>query len=227
MNMLTIPFPVFTGKDVSFMLICYLLGSFTSGYYWVRWRTGMDIRLVGSGNVGAKNVGRLLGPTGFCITLLMDVAKGVIAVALATYAGLNANAIVACVLAVVAGHNWPPQLRFQGGKGVATSIGALLAFDPLATFVVLVLFLPLWAFIRSFTLAGLLAFAIAPLFLFLVGFENPSIATLSFLAILMSITHRKNIREEFGKLFRTAKSSALSSTAGEGASTDKEPGHEP
>src|SRR6185503_17154289 len=117
-------------------------------------------------------------------------------VAVATYAGLGADAIVACILAVVAGHNWPAQLRFHGGKGVATSTGALLAFDPLATLVVLILFLPLWGFVRSFTLSGLLAFAITPLVLFLAGFENPSIAALSFLAILMLITHRRNIREE-------------------------------
>src|SRR5690349_12036601 len=118
MNTLSTTFPVFSGKDATFVLICYVLGSFTSGYYWVRWRTGQDIRLLGSGNVGAKNVGRLLGPTGFCITLLMDVAKGAIAVGVGIYAGLGSDAIVACILAVVAGHNWPAQLRFQGGKGV-------------------------------------------------------------------------------------------------------------
>ena len=171
-------------------------------------------------------MGRVLGPTGFCITLLMDVAKGVVGVALATYSGLGADAIVACVLAVVAGHNWPPQLRFHGGKGVATSFGALLAFDSLAVLVVLVLFLPLWAFVRSFTLAGLLAFAITPLVLFLGGFENPSIAALSFLAILMLITHRKNIREEFAKIFRTDKPSALRGTVAEDGSMDKDTGHE-
>lgn len=202
--MSSIPVPVFTGKEMTFMAICYLLGSFTSGYYWVRWRTGQDIRLVGSGNVGAKNVGRVLGPSGFCITLLLDVAKGVIAVALASYAKLSDEGVVACILAVVAGHNWPAQLRFQGGKGVATSIGALVAFDSLAALVVLILFLPLWGLVRSFILSGLLAFAITPLVLFLAGFENPSIAALSFLAILMLITHRKNIREEF-KIFRSVK----------------------
>jgi glycerol-3-phosphate acyltransferase PlsY len=215
MNMSSIQVPVFTGKEMTIMALCYLLGSFTSGYYWVRWRTGQDIRLIGSGNVGARNVGRVLGPTGFCITLLMDVAKGVIAVALANYASLSSDAVVACILAVVTGHNWPAQLRFHGGKGVATSVGALLAFDSLATLVVLLLFLPLWALARSFTLGGLLAFAIAPLVLFLAGFDNPSIAALSFLAILMLITHRKNIREEFGRVFRTSKTS-----------TEKDIGHE-
>ena len=213
--MSSIPIPVFTGKEMTFMVICYLLGGFASGYYWVRWRTGLDIRLVGSGNVGARNVGRLLGPGGFCITLLMDVAKGVIAVGLASYAKLSEEGMVACMLAVVAGHNWPLQLRFHGGKGVATSIGALLAFDSLSALVVLLLFLPLWALARSFTVAGLLAFAIAPLVLFLAGFGNPSIAALSFLAILMLVTHRKNIREEFARIFRTGK-----------PSTEKEIGHE-
>jgi acyl phosphate:glycerol-3-phosphate acyltransferase len=215
MNMSSIPMPVFTGKEMTFMVICYLLGSFTSGYYWVRWRTGQDIRLVGSGNVGARNVGRVLGPTGFCITLLMDVAKGVIAVALAVRAGLSNEGTVACILAVVAGHNWPAQLRFHGGKGVATSVGALLAFDSLAALVVLVLFLPLWGLVRSFVLSGLLAFGIAPLVLFLGGFENSSIAALSFLAIMMLITHRKNIREEFTKMFRTGKPSTEKDTGDE------------
>ena len=215
MNMSAIPIPVFTGKDMTFAVICYLLGSFTSGYYWVRWRTGQDIRLVGSGNVGAKNVGRILGPMGFCITLLLDVAKGALAVGIANFAALSPEGVVVCILAVVAGHNWPFQLRFHGGKGVATSVGALLAFDPLAALAVLVFFLPLWGLARSFTLGGLLAFGIAPLGLFLAGFDNPPIAALSFLAILMLITHRKNIREEFTRIFRTHKTS-----------TEKDSGHE-
>src|SRR5204863_318284 len=78
----------------------------------------------------------------------------------------------------------------------------------------------------SFTFAGLLAFAITPLVLFLGGFENPSIAALSFLAILMLITHRKNIREEFAKIFRTDKPSALRGTVAEDGSMDKDTGHE-
>ena len=139
-----------------------------------------------------------------------------LAVAIANYAGVSTDGVVACILAVVAGHNWPAQLRFHGGKGVATSIGALLAFDSLGMLVVLMLFLPIRGLVRSFTLSGLLAFAIAPLVLFLAGFENPSIAAFSFLAILMLITHRKNIREEFGRVFRTGK-----------PSTDKDTGHEP
>ena len=182
------------------MLLAYVLGTLSAGYYWVRWRTGLDIRQVGSGNVGARNVGRVTGTTGFLVTLLWDVTKGALAVGLATYFHLTDEGVVACILAVVAGHNWPVQLRFQGGKGVATSVGALLAFDPWAALMLCVAFVPLWAVIRNFTLSGLLAFAVTPLVLFLAGFGNPVVAALSFLAILLIATHRKNIREEFARI---------------------------
>ncbi len=181
--------------------VCYLLGCFASGYYWVRWRTGLDIRQHGSGNAGARNVGRLLGPSGFLVTLLFDFTKGALAVGLATFFGLSPEGLIAAMLAVVAGHTWPFQLRFQGGKGVATSLGAILAYDPLIALVLLVLFLPAWALLRSFTMSGLLAFALSPLVIFLCGLEHVEVAALSLLAILVHLTHRKNIREEFARFF--------------------------
>ena len=58
-----------TGKDISVVLACYFLGCFTAGYYWMRLRTGLDIRSQGSGNVGARNVGRALGVPGFMVTI--------------------------------------------------------------------------------------------------------------------------------------------------------------
>ena len=206
----SIPFSPLTGKEVSFVVLSYLLGTFTAGYYWVRWRKGLDIRQVGSGNVGARNVGRITGPTGFLVTLLWDVTKGAMAVGLATYFHLSAEGAVACILAVVAGHNWPVQLRFHGGKGVATSVGAILAFDPWAALILCITFLPLWAIVRNLTLSGLLAFAVAPLVLFLAGFGNPIVAALSFLALMLLITHRKNIREEIAGILpgRTVKHAA-------------------
>ena len=200
MTMTSIPLPPLTGKEMSFAVLAYILGTFTAGYYWVRWRTGLDIRQVGSGNVGARNVGRVTGAPGFLVTLLWDVTKGAMAVGLATYFKLSDEGTVACILAVVAGHNWPAQLRFHGGKGVATSIGAILAFDPWAALVLCLAFLPLWALVRSLTLSGLLAFGVAPLILFIAGFGNPIVAALSFLAIILLLTHRKNIREEIARI---------------------------
>jgi glycerol-3-phosphate acyltransferase PlsY len=196
----TLPqFNWFTGQEWLLLAACYGLGCCTAGYYWVRWRTGLDLRLQGSGNVGARNVGRLVGPSGFVVTLLIDGLKGALAVRLAIYFGATPELKVACLIAVIVGHNWPLQLRFHGGKGIATSIGALLAYDSFIVLIILALFLPTIALLRNFTLSGLLAFALTPLGLFLYGSPNVDVAAISFIAIIVLISHRKNIREELGR----------------------------
>lgn len=190
-----------TGKEFALIVASYALGCFASGYYWVRWRTGQDIRQLGSGTVGARNVGRVLGPWGFVITLLLDATKGAAAVGLGTYFGARPDALVAVVLAVVVGHNWPVQLGFRGGKGVAASLGAILAYDPLIALLLVMVFLPVLAVVRAFTLSGLLAFALAPLLVHYCGLGNVETAAVSFLAILVVISHHKNIREEIARLW--------------------------
>src|SRR5579859_7966679 len=113
------------GRVAGILAASYLLGCFTSGYYFVRWRLGQDIRDSGSGNVGARNVGRLLGAPGFLATTAADVAKGMLAVWLALEFTHDFRLAGLAMLTVVLGHIWPVQLGFRGGKGVATSIGAL------------------------------------------------------------------------------------------------------
>lgn len=189
-----------SGRELTWIITSYFLGCFTGGYYWTRWRTGRDIRGVGSGNVGARNVGRLLGGWGFLITFLLDFAKGVLAVAGATYLKLGPEALVATVVAVAAGHNWPVQLQFRGGKGIAVSLGALLAYDPFIILCLLAVFLPTFAILRTFTLSGMLAFAVAPMIGFLCGLEKEGVAAVSFLAVLSLITHRRNIRKDVARL---------------------------
>src|SRR5712692_2973148 len=195
------PINVVTGKEITTLAACYLLGCFTSGYYWVRWRTGQDIRERGSGNVGARNVGRMLGPASFVLTLLLDLGKGALAVGMALYFGLRPEMVIAAMLAVVMGHNWPMQLRFQGGKGIATSLGALLAYDSLLPVILVALLLPCLAVSRNFTVSGLLAFALSPLVAFLCGLETMEVVATSLLAILVLVSHQKNIRGEFARVF--------------------------
>ena len=187
-------------KETLMILAGYVLGCFTAGYYLVRWRTGEDIRLTGSGSVGATNVGRLLGRPGFMLTVLLDFSKGVFAVWLADYFRLKPEPMMMTMLAVAAGHIWPMQLWFRGGKGVATSLGAILVFDYVIALVYAGLFLALFGLMRNFVLAGLLAFAITPLALFLAGFPLTSVFGLSALAVLILIAHRKNVREEMSKV---------------------------
>jgi len=187
-------------KETLLIMMGYALGCFASGYYLVRWWTGDDIRLIGSGNVGATNVGRVLGWPGFLLTVLCDFSKGLLAVWLAEYFRVNPTGVVLTMLAVAIGHVWPAQLWFHGGKGVATSLGAVLMFDYLIAGVFSGLFLLLWATLRNLVLAGLLAFAITPLALFLLDFPLNSVFGLSALALLILVAHRKNIPAEIDKL---------------------------
>src|SRR5881296_2981108 len=141
----------------------YLLGCFTTGYYLVRLRTGQDIRELGSGSVGAKNVGRLLGWTGFGVVVLGDSAKGAFAVWAAQHLTKEDWLVQLSLLAVVAGHAWPVQLRFRGGKGIATSLGGLLIYDYHLAVAYALLFGSAWAVLRKTVLPGLFAFACLPL----------------------------------------------------------------
>ena len=194
------PSHTLTGRELSWIAASYFIGCFTVGYYWTRWRTGQDIREVGSGNVGARNVGRTLGKGGFTITLLIDAAKGALVVAGAVWLGLRPEAVVASIVAVVVGHNWPLQLRFQGGKGVAVSAGALLAYDPFLLLALLAVFLPVLAVLRNVTLSGMIAIALAPLTTFLCGLPKVEVAAVSILAMLVLLMHRTNIREEMARI---------------------------
>lgn len=190
-----------TLKEAVWVVASYCLGCFTAGYYWVRFRTGNDIRGQGSGTVGARNAGRLLGPAGFMTTFLLDFAKGALAVAGAKYFHLSTAAVIAAILAVVIGHAFPAQLRFRGGKGVAASLGALLVYDPRIVGVLLCIFLPAVAIARNFTLAGLLSFALAPLVVFLLGMGKEPVAAMCLLGILVLVLHRRDIREEYARVF--------------------------
>ena len=192
-------------KETLVILAGYSLGCFTSGYYLVRWRTGEDLRLLGSGSVGATNVGRVLGKPGFFLTVFCDFCKGLVAVWLAEYYGLNPAGTVLTMVAVAIGHIWPIQLWFHGGKGVATSLGAVLMFDYSIAAIFAVMFLVLFGALRSVVLAGLLAFAVTPLALLMLDFPLNSVFGLSALALLILIAHRKNIPEEIHKLITEKK----------------------
>lgn len=177
-------------------LCAYLLGCFTSGYYFVRMRLGADIREIGSGSVGAKNVGRILGKTGFCLTLLFDFGKGVFAVWAAQHFTTDDRLVALAMLSVVAGHIWPAQLRFHGGKGMATSLGALLVYDPQLAFTFAILFLCSFALVRRTVLPALFALACVPLAGLLLGDDSLKAVFLSCLAGLVLIAHRRNLGDE-------------------------------
>jgi len=178
----------------------YVLGCFATGYYLVLARTGRDIRQIESGATGARNVSRVLGATGFLLTLAGDFSKGALAVWVARRFCANDFATALALLAVVAGHIWPAQLRFHGGKGVATSLGGLLLFDWRLAVAYAVIFAFLFLLGRRTILPGLFAYALLPLVAH--GFDHdPGKTTMIVvLAGLVLVAHRHNFAEEIPAL---------------------------
>jgi glycerol-3-phosphate acyltransferase PlsY len=177
-------------------LAAYVLGCITTGYYLVRWRTGQDIRAVGSGSVGARNVGRLLGRPGFVATVLADFAKGVLAVWGARHFTTDDRLVVLAMLGVVAGHIWPVQLRFHGGKGMATALGTLLIHDWQLAVAFVLIFGGAFAVFRKTVIPGLLALVCLPFTGLLLGRGTTEVIGCAMLAGLVLLAHRKNMATE-------------------------------
>jgi len=144
--------------------IAYLLGAIPFGYLLVKWKTGGDVRTAGSGNIGATNVLRTTGRAAGVATLLLDIAKGYLAVWIAgKLTGQSTFWMSAAVLAVMAGHAYPLFLRFHGGKAVATFAGAFLRLTPLAVAAALLVFVVAVAWTRYISLGSIIAAATFPL----------------------------------------------------------------
>jgi len=189
-----------TGRDLVCVLIAYLLGGICTGYYLVRFKAGIDIRDSGSGGVGARNVGRILGKYGFVITLLGDSLKGVIALLLAHKLDISTWAIGLVVVAVIAGHIWPLPLQFRGGRGIATAIGAFLAYDPHIALLLLGITSVLMVFRRGFILSGLAAFLLLPLVAGALDFPSDVVWSLATSSAIILYAHRERIRTALAEM---------------------------
>ena len=149
--------------------VSYAIGCVNAAYYLLRLRSGADIRVLGSGNAGARNAGRLLGRPTFFLVLLFDAARGVLAVWGAYQLGLGDGGAIAAALAVTAGHVWPVQLGFRGGKGVSVAAGALLVLDGWLVLGASAVFGLAFGWRRRVTPSGLVAIATIPAWAFLFG----------------------------------------------------------
>jgi glycerol-3-phosphate acyltransferase PlsY len=173
----------------------YLVGSIPFAYIFVRYVTGRDVRREGSGNVGATNALRTAGwKVGVTVTVL-DIAKGSLAVWAMLVFNPESAWLAASMLAVVAGHCFPPWLLFRGGKGVATGFGAFLVIAPLSAVAALGVWIAMLAAFRWVSLASMTATASFPVLLQIV--DSPDWITLvsvAAAAILIILRHHSNIR---------------------------------
>jgi acyl phosphate:glycerol-3-phosphate acyltransferase len=187
--------------------IAYLLGSIPFGLVLVRVFRGMDVRQTGSGNIGTANVARLAPGLGVW-TLILDSAKGLLAVLIARAIAAHSPAVAAefwvgpllvgsSALFAVLGHMFSIFLRFKGGKGVATAMGAFLGIAPLAVLICFVLYAAIYAFSHYTSLASIVSAALYPAVAaaFLPPAERPLLLPfLVAIAILIIVKHHQNIR---------------------------------
>ncbi len=177
-------------------ILAYLLGSIPTGFLVARSR-GIDIRTVGSGNIGATNAFRMLGKPAGTLVLLGDALKGFIACTGISFAsevsGQEFHAMVAGLF-VILGHNYTCWLKFKGGKGIATTAGVLLALVPLGLLLALAVWLITFVLSRYVSLASIATALCLPFAVWLTR-SSPSLVLL--MAIFSSLAiykHRANIQ---------------------------------
>jgi glycerol-3-phosphate acyltransferase PlsY len=183
-------FPIVT------IILSYFIGAVPFGLIFSRVFSKVDVRNVGSGNIGATNVLRASGKTAALLTLVADALKGYLPVLIAKILFQNDTATVLTGMASILGHNFPIYLRFKGGKGVATSYGVALAASPLIGLIILLIW-PLAAYLwRYSSLSALISLAFYPVLTFAVPLPvSKAYQLLSlFVFALIYYRHRENIR---------------------------------
>lgn len=168
----------------------YLLGSIPFGLL-VGKLFGVDVRRTGSGNIGTSNVLRSLGTLPAIIVLVLDATKGAVPVLFADRVAIDP--LLAGLMAVV-GHNWPVFLAFRGGRGVATTLGLLIAYTPLVALFLFVLWALVVTFTRYISLASIVACIALPITFALIG-ESASAVTVAIVLGLFGVyRHIPNIQ---------------------------------
>lgn len=191
--------------------VSYLLGAIPTAYIFGKLLKGIDIRKHGSGNVGATNALRVLGKGTGITVLILDILKGVVAIAcVGAWAirtpvqGISPEFLL-IILGVVCicGHNWTVFLNFKGGKGVATSLGVLVGFGIILHGLMWVLLLVVGTWLAVFlatrivSLGSIIAACALPIYMLLFRLPNVLIAAGAILGIFVIVRHKANISRLF------------------------------
>jgi len=176
------------------VIVAYLIGSIPFGYLIVRQKIGADIRQTGSGGTGATNVSRRAGKAAGVLTLLLDAAKGCIAVLIAKTVSGDDWVSAAAAIAALVGHIFPVWLGFRGGKGVATGVGIFLVLAPIALLCAGVVFVAIVVFTRFVSLGSLTAAVLIPVLVWLQSDSQPLLVAAVAGAALIVFAHRGNIQ---------------------------------
>ncbi len=182
-------------KTALIIISCYLLGSIPFGYIVGKLFKKVDIRELGSGNIGATNVFRILGPSLASLVLIGDIGKGIFSIYLVQYLNID-NLLILTIagLAVICGHDWSLFLGFKGGKGIATTFGVVFGLNPTISILALIIWGVVLITTRYASLSSI--FAIISIFIFSILFKQPY-EYIIFSAIIMILgifKHKENIK---------------------------------
>jgi acyl phosphate:glycerol-3-phosphate acyltransferase len=175
-------------RDILYIFSAYIIGGIPFALIIVKVFSKVDIRDRGSGNVGATNVLRVVGAKAGLIVLLLDILKGFL---ILFFAPLNISYLAG--LAVIAGHCWTPFLNFKGGKGVATTLGVLLAIDPVLALYVLLIWVAVFALSKIVSLSSLLAAIFLPLILLFKSEEPLLVLYIGLYSAIIIFRHKANL----------------------------------
>lgn len=191
----------------------YLLGAVPFGFLLVRWLRGVDLRTVGSGNLGATNAARILGTSWFAVVFLFDFLKGFVpafVVGGLAHRHLDAPETIGLLygFAAMVGHIWPVYLKFRGGKGVATAAGAVMGIAPPAAGVAAAVFAVVffsWRYVSLGSIAAAVSLPAAHAVIEGKDAVGPILGALVAIAALVVFKHRSNI----GRLLRGVEPKAV------------------
>ena len=175
------------------ILAAYLIGSIPFALLLARRWGAIDLRRVGSGNLGAANVMRASGITAGILVAILDITKGAASVMLAARLSGNSTAPAAAGLAAIVGHIYPIWLRFRGGKGVATACGVFSVLTPMAIPPALAIFLITVTLTKYISLGSLLATIALPPLAYALGSEAAAVVAACLAAAIIVFRHRSNV----------------------------------
>jgi len=179
-------------KIILLILFAFILGSIPVGVIIAKAK-GIDLKKVGSGNIGATNVLRSLGRWPAALTLLGDIFKGTAAIAVGKYFGVGTfyNGLIG--LSTIFGHNFSVFLGFKGGKGVATSLGVLILYSPQSALVTFIIWLMVVLTTKYSSLGALISFGFLPLSIVLLD-SQAKLPVASIMTIFIILRHKDNIQ---------------------------------
>ena len=179
-------------KIIMVVVSSYLIGSIPFAYIVSRLFSHIDIRAKGSGNAGATNVLRIVGPAAGVVVLLLDIIKGLAVIKL-TPLFINEGLVYLTGFAVISGHCWSPFLKFKGGKGVAVTLGVLLAIKPAYLLYAVLIWLIVFAVFKIVSLASITSALFLPLVLIIKGEAPLVLFFITLYSAVIIFRHHQNI----------------------------------